>query len=50
MKVLYLLLALVFLCSCTFSIEAKTMEFERSLLDYFTDPDLLDIEVVLEEK
>ena len=34
----------------TFSLDGKTMEFERSFLDYFKNPDLLDVEVVLEEK
>lgn len=32
----------------TYSLDGKTMELERSFLDYFKDPDVLDIEVELE--
>ncbi|MCW5520223.1 hypothetical protein J1N09_10265 [Aureitalea sp. L0-47] len=32
----------------TFSLDGKTMELERSFLDYFKDPDVLDVEVELE--
>jgi hypothetical protein len=34
----------------TFSLDGKTMELERSFLDYFKDPDVLDVEVELENK
>jgi hypothetical protein len=33
----------------TFSLDGKTMEFERSFLDYFKNPDLLDVDVELEK-
>jgi hypothetical protein len=32
----------------TFSLDGKTMEFERSMLEYMKDPDILDVEVELE--
>ena len=32
----------------TFSLDGKTMELERSFLDYFRDPDVLDVRVELE--
>ena len=34
----------------TYSLDGKTMELERSFLDYFKNPDLLDVEVILEDK
>ncbi len=33
----------------TFSLDGKTMEFERSMLEYMKDPDILDVEVELEK-
>ncbi len=35
--------------NATFSLDGKTMEFEVGFLDYFKNPDLLDIEVELEQ-
>lgn len=32
----------------TFSLDGKTLEFERSMIEYMKDPDLLDLEVELE--
>ena len=33
----------------TYSLDGKTLEVERSFLDYLKDPDILDLEVELEE-
>jgi len=32
----------------TFSLDGKTLEFERSMVDYMKDPDVMDLEVELE--
>lgn len=34
----------------TFSLDGKTMTLERNFLNYFKDPDVLDVRVVLEDK
>lgn len=34
----------------TFSLDGKTIEIERSFLDYFKNPDVLDLEVELEDQ
>ena len=34
----------------TFSLDGKTLELQRNFIDYMKNPDVLDIEVVLEKE